>query len=264
MAIQPLRKIGTADSFAPAWGFQFMSMSQLVIGCALGCLLAQALIFTGKSLLSTLQRSPGGRLRRAITPGPRALAMFVKYAAPVAIAAALIILGVWSVSDYLAAKSARTAAMASTFDPGTPPQGAAPAISDDNLRRVTPEVVAAQPAGGADPYDDPEFKVQHRAHRAANAALKDALLQKAELKASNDLRRETQGHTQRSQYDCEAADRAERYLKAGLDVWGFAAWQQRYFPMDGYRGATLDQCRSIKAVMPGPLDLQSTVAQQTR
>jgi hypothetical protein len=241
-----------------------MSMSQLVIGCALGCLLAQALIFSGRSLLSALQRSPGGRLRRSITPGPRALAMFVKYAAPVAIAAALITLGVWSVSDYLAAKSARTAALASTFDPAATPQVAPPPIPDDNLRHVTSEVVAAQPAGAADPYDDPEFKVQHRAHRDATAALKDALLQKAEVKASTDLRRETQAHTQRSQYDCEAADRAERYLKAGLDVWGFAAWQQRYFPMDGYRGATLDQCRSIKPVTPGPLDLHSTVAQQTR
>jgi hypothetical protein len=69
---------------------------------------------------------------------------------------------------------------------------------------------------------------------------------------------------QRSQYDCEAAERAEHYLKVGLDVWGFAAWQQRYFPMDGYKGATLEQCRDIKAIVPGSLDLQSTVAQQTR
>ena len=61
-----------------------------------------------------------------------------------------------------------------------------------------------------------------------------------------------------------AADRAERYLKAGLDVWGFAAWQQRYFPTDGYKGAMLEQCREIKALLPGTLDLQSTVAQQTR
>jgi hypothetical protein len=263
MAASPFRKMPATDSSAPAWGFQFMSMSQLVIGCALGCLLAQALIFSGKSLLSALQRSPGGRLRRSITPGPRVLAMFVRYAGPVAVSAALITLGVWSISDYLAAKSARTEAMVSTFDPAAPPAVVPPAAAGDNVRRGTPEVVAAQPAGRADPYDDPEFKVQHRAHRVANASLKEALLQKAELKASTDLRRETQEHTQRSQYDCEAADRAERYLKAGLDVWGFAAWQQRYFPMDGYRGATLEQCRSIKAMVPGSLDLQSTVAQQT-
>ena len=192
--------------------------------------------------------------------------MFVKYAAPVAGAAALITLGVWSISDYLAAKSARNAALATTFEPAaTAAVPQPPGASDAGQAHAVAAVVAAQPTtGGVDPYEDPEFKVQRRGHRRANPELKDTLLQKAEAKASADLLRETRQHTQRSQYDCEAADRADRYLKAGLDVWGFAAWQQRYFPMDGYKGAALEQCRNIKAVVPGSLDLQSTVAQQTR
>jgi hypothetical protein len=33
--------------------------------------------------------------------------------------------------------------------------------------------------------------------------------------------------------------------------------------MDGYKGATLEQCREIKPLVPGALDLQSTVAQET-
>jgi len=69
-------------------------------------------------------------------------------------------------------------------------------------------------------------------------------------------------HASRSQYDCEAADRAGRYLKAGLDVWGFGAWQLKYFPTEGYKGATLIACKDIPNVVdPSQLDLQSTVAQ---
>ena len=60
----------------------------------------------------------------------------------------------------------------------------------------------------------------------------------------------------------EAADRAARYLKAGLDVWGFAAWQVKHFPMESYDGATLPQCQKIKDVLaPSRLDLSGAVAQ---
>jgi hypothetical protein len=94
-------------------------------------------------------------------------------------------------------------------------------------------------------------------------SLKETLLQRSEGKARADLLRETQQHLYRSQYDCEAADRAGKYLKAGLDVWGFAAWQIRYFPVDSYKGATLPECKDIKDVVdPSPLHSQSTVAQE--
>jgi hypothetical protein len=70
-------------------------------------------------------------------------------------------------------------------------------------------------------------------------------------------------HASRSQYDCEAAERAGRYLKAGLDVWGFAAWQLKYFPVEGYKGATLAGCKNIPNVVdPTRPDLQSTVARE--
>jgi hypothetical protein len=67
----------------------------------------------------------------------------------------------------------------------------------------------------------------------------------------------------RSQYDCEAADHANKYLKAGLDVWGFAAWQLKHFPVDSYSGATLAQCKDIKNVIdPTRLNLQSALARE--
>jgi hypothetical protein len=67
----------------------------------------------------------------------------------------------------------------------------------------------------------------------------------------------------RSQYDCEAVDRARKYLKSGLDVWGFAIWQVKYFSVDSYKGATLPQCKDIENIVdPSSLDLQSTVAQK--
>ncbi|HEV8019030.1 MAG TPA: hypothetical protein VGP32_10775, partial [Steroidobacteraceae bacterium] len=116
-----------------------------------------------------------------------------------------------------------------------------------------------------DPYTDPDFRVHRRSRRTANPSLKESILQRAEARARADLLTETQQHLNRSQYDCEAADRADKYLKAGLDVWGFASWQVKHFPVDGYTGATLAQCRDIKNVVdPGRLDLQSTVAQDNR
>jgi hypothetical protein len=62
--------------------------------------------------------------------------------------------------------------------------------------------------------------------------------------------------------DCEAADRAGKYLRAGLDVWGFATWQVKHFPVDNYRGATLERCRGIKSVVASSVDLQSAIARQ--
>ena len=69
-------------------------------------------------------------------------------------------------------------------------------------------------------------------------------------------------HQTRSQYDCEAADRAVKYLKAGLDVWGFAAWQVKHFPVEGYEGATLGECQNITDVVdPSRFDLHGAIAQ---
>ena len=243
-----------------------MTMSQLVVGSALGCLLAQALLYSGRSLVTYLQRVRSERAR-ASEAGPRLVGLFVKYAAPLSAAAAVLVLGLWTVSDWWVARSARNAALTGNFD--STPAAPAPAAHDSTDKAVArpvstePAAADADASDSNDPYSDPDFRVRHRAHRAGAASLKDALLQKAEAKASADLRRETQQHVQRSQYDCEAAERADHYLKAGLDVWGFAAWQQRYFPMDGYKGATLEQCREIKPLVPGSLDLQSTVAQET-
>jgi len=94
--------------------------------------------------------------------------------------------------------------------------------------------------GNVDPYADSDFKVQRRSHRPGSAlSLKETLLQRPKPKLAPKLLRETQQRLSRSQYDCEAADRAGKYLQAGLDVWGFAAWQIRHFPMTAYKGAML-------------------------
>lgn len=234
-----------------------MSMTQLIIGTALGFFVAQGVLYSIRHLIGWLQRSDARKRILKPTPslGSAFISAFIKYAAPVGAAAAVITLGVWAVGDHLAAKSARSAATAEVFKRSTLVPASDSHASPDELAR--PE--------NADPYADSDFKVQRRSHRPGTAlSLKETLLQRSEAKACAELLRETQQHLSRSQYDCEAADHAGKYLKAGLDVWGFAAWQIRHFPVDGYNGATLPRCKEIKDIVDhsSSVDLQSTVAQQ--
>jgi len=249
-----------------------MSMTQLIIGTALGFFLAQGVLYSIKHLIGWLQRSDARKRILKPTPslGSAFISAFIKYAAPVGAGAAVITLCVWAVGDHLAEKSARSAATADVLEPST-----AVPVSDSHgsAHKVAglapaPKVdrSTAVPVDNLDPYIDSDFKVQRRSHHARTAlSLKETLLQRSEARARADLLRETQQHLYRSQYDCEAADRASKYLKADLDVWGFAMWQIRYFPVDSYKGATLPQCKDIKDVVdPSPLHLQSTVAQENQ
>ncbi|HLY52137.1 MAG TPA: hypothetical protein VKQ31_03920, partial [Steroidobacteraceae bacterium] len=183
------------------------------------------------------------------------------------VSAAVVTVGAWFVSDYLATKPAHNAD-ASLFDaPGAKAAaGRAPGTEPVASLPPPPAAPAEEAVRALDPYTDPGFKVQRKVRRAGAApSLKEALVERSESRARADLLRELQQHAQRSQYDCEAVARAEKYLKAGLDVWGFAIWQMKYFPSDAYRGATLGQCKDIKnLVVASSLDLQSTVAQQNR
>ncbi|HXY95849.1 MAG TPA: hypothetical protein VEH00_02665 [Steroidobacteraceae bacterium] len=244
-----------------------MSMTQLVIGTACGFLVAQGLLYGLGRLTGWLRQGDLLARVRAVraTPAPTVLGALIRYAAPVGVSVALVTLGVWAVSDYLAAKSAGnveaklfdTASVAAA-EPSVPPVRAA-SLTPAPATEPVDEPAVALP----DPYADPEFKVQHKPHRSAAAvSLKETLVQQSEARARNELLRELQQHVHRSQYDCEAAERADKYLKAGLDVWGFATWQVKYFPVDNYRGATLGQCRDIKNVVASSVDLQSAVAQQ--
>jgi hypothetical protein len=241
-----------------------MSMVELVFGAALGFVLAQLALY-GVSHLLAWTRTGHARpwLRRiAQLPGPAVFGFFVRYAAPIGVSAALLLMGAWAVSDYLKARAAHSAALASSFDPGSPAspeQAEPPATAPAPVRPAPPEVVEPETAATIDPYADPEFKVQRKPRKAPS--LKETLLQKSEARARADLLRETQQHLHRSQYDCEAADRAAKYAAAGLDVWGFAAWQLKYFPTNNYTGATLPQCRDVSNVIdPSWLELRSTVA----
>jgi hypothetical protein len=248
-----------------------MSMTQLIVGTALGFFVAQGVLYSIRHLIGWLQRSDARK--RILKPSPSLgsafIHAFIKYAAPVGAGVAVITLGVWAVGDHLAAKSARSAATADVFKPSTTVPASASHGSPDEVARPVSVSRVERPAAVAtdnvDPYADPDFKVQRRPHRPGTAlSLKETLLQRSEAKACAELLRETQQRLSRSQYDCEAADRAGKYLKAGLDVWGFTAWQIRHFPMDGYKGAMLPQCKDIKDIVDhsSSVDLQSTVAQQ--
>jgi len=247
-----------------------MSMTQLVIGTALGFFVAQGVLYSIKHLSGWLQRSDARKRILKLPPslGSTFIDGFTKYAALVGASAAVITLGVWAVSDHLAAKSAGSAATADVLEPSTAVPVSDSHRSPDEVAGLAPapkvDRSTAAPVDNVDPYTDSDFKVQRRSHHAGTALnLKETLLQRSEAKARADLLRETQQHLHRSQYDCEAADRASKYLKAGLDVWGFAMWQIRYFPVDSYKGAKLPQCKGIKTVVdPSPLHLQSTVAQE--
>jgi hypothetical protein len=243
-----------------------MSMIQLVIGTALGFLVAQALLYGFSRGLGWLRGGDFLARARAVraTPAPTVLSALIRYAAPAGVSVALVTLGIWATNDYLAAKSARNAA-AHLFDSSAPvpgPEQDSPPVRSVALTPAPAPEVIEEPAA-PDPYADPEFRVQRKPHRARAASLKETLVQQSEARARGELLRELQQHVRRSQYDCEAAPRADRYLRAGLDVWGFAAWQVKYFPQTAYRGATLDQCRDIKSVVASPVDLQSATAQQS-
>ena len=246
-----------------------MSMTQLIIGTALGFIVAQSALYSLRHSFGWLQREDVRTRIRAMTPSPgHAIgAGFIRYAAPIGASAALITLAVWAVGDHLAAKAARSAALANALDPATaagvaPVQGSSDEGAGGNAAGNSELATAVQPES-VDPFADPEYKVHRRQHRTGSAlSLKETLLQRAEAKARAELLQEMHQHANRSQYDCEAADRAGRYLKAGLDVWGFGAWQLKYFPVVGYKGATLIACKDIPNVVdPSQLNLQSTVAQ---
>lgn len=234
-----------------------MSMTQLVLGCALGFIVAQGLFYG-------LRRLFGGK-GKAAAAGPEAdekslplsyVRVFIRYAAPVFASAAFVLLGAWTLQDYLTAKSAR-AAVAEVPEPVVVPESQA-AASQASAAAALAEAEAAEQAG-PDPYVDPNFRIPHRAR---SASLKDKLVQHAEQKARVELLWQLRQHAQRSQYDCEAADHADKYLKAGLDVWGFTTWQDKYFPVENYQGATLSQCQQIQsAIDPARVNLNSAVAQ---
>jgi hypothetical protein len=244
-----------------------MTMTQLIIGTALGFIVAQSGLYGIRHSFGWLQREEV-RTRVRTMPGHVVVAGFIRYAAPIGASAALITLAVWAVGDYLAAKAVRTAALANALDPATAGMAAAQGSADEvagNPAAANVEPATAVQPEGVDPYADPDYKVHRRAHHPGSPlSLKETLLQRSEAKARAELLREMQQHASRSQYDCETADRAARYLKAGLDVWGFGAWQLKYFPTEGYRGATLTGCKDIPNVVdPSQLDLQSTVAQDS-
>jgi len=245
---------------------------QLIFGSALGFILGRGVLHGIKHSIGWLQWD---ELRKRVGKVPSVrgsdlLSGFIKYAGALGAIAALITFGVWSVGDYLSAKSARPMTSVNVLDTATAAPVADPHGSAKESARIAPppkaNSAAAIPVDNADPYADSDFKVQRGPqHAGAHLNLRETLVQRSEARARADLLRQTQEHVHRSQYDCEAAERATKYLEAGLDVWGFATWQFKYFPRDGYKGATLPQCKDIENVNDLPrLDMHSTVANGNR
>ncbi len=249
-------------------------MLQIVLGSTAGFLLAEALLQSTKLVFVSARRDAmRARLRTLFSLRESGLVDgFVKYAGGVALLAALMVLGGWGLADYLEAKSSasvakNTEAPPSPADPLPTPANAADksALSDTapGGQAVLAEDAATGDAAISDPYSDSEFAVHRRARRGA-ASLKEAFLQRSEEKARSDLLKQTQDREQRSQYDCEVAAHASRYLKAGLDVWGFSTWQAKYFPLEGYKGASLPECRGIKDVIDSKrINVKSAVANRS-
>jgi hypothetical protein len=244
-----------------------MSMTQIVLGAALGYIVAHAVLFGARHSLAWVRRDAVQVRLRALSTmsGHTVAAGLIKYGAVIGASAALLALGAWAVGDYYAARSARNAVAASVADSPTPPPASSLPKPEEEVAAQPPprQTVAAASAGGVDPYADPAFRVEPPAHHSGVApSLTEKLLRRSEARARIELLAETRQHAKRSQYDCEAAEHADKYLKAGLDVWGFAAWQEKYFPVANYKGATVAACQEITIVVAPPgLDLRSTVAQ---
>lgn len=246
-----------------------MSLMQIIIGAALGVIVAEVLLFGLRQAAAFLQGPAARQWLADIDPSHRfaAIGGFGRYAALVLGCAALITLALWGTVNYLAARSERKEALAAALDPAAtlPLHRAESARAAEDAPATSTKVSdAGAVQESVDAYADPDFKVRRAAHRAKNPlSLKETLVQREESKARAELVRETTQHAQRSQYDCEAADHVGKYLKADLDVWGFAAWQAKYFPMENYKGATLPQCKGIADVLdPEHINIRATVAQQ--
>jgi hypothetical protein len=243
-----------------------MNMSQLIIGTAVGFFVAQGALHGIRGCIGWLQRDQVRQRISELVPSRESdlIGAFIRHAGLIGASAALVTLGIWSVKDYLATRAAHSAAIADTFETATAAPDSAGTRSTALVAAVPATAPEADPsvatAHDVDPYADPDFQVRRRPHHAES--LKEKLVQRSEARARAELLTETQQHLHRSQYDCEAAERASKYVKVGLDVWGFASWQDKYFPVGGYKGATHSQCQDIKNVIdPSWVHLQTTVAQ---
>jgi hypothetical protein len=224
-------------------------MSQVVLGAALGCILGQGVLYSLNVFLGWLKRK---ELRNELVPvrGTAILAGFIKYAGVLGACGALITLGVWTLEDHMATSSGSRPVKAEVISPSTPPPLTPAENHWDDGAALDRKANASTAVIDIDPYADTEFKVRHVPRRKGSPAnLKETLLQRSEATARADLLKQTQQHANRSQYDCEAAGRATKYLEADLDVWGFTAWQVKYFPTAAYKGAKAPPCTDIENVV---------------
>jgi hypothetical protein len=225
-------------------------MTQLVIAAVLGFIIGECALVSLKQLARFVPRDQAGMRSRMLSAlqGSGLAGRVVRYAIVFTVGAGVFTLTAWAVTNYQAARDAQRAVSASRVSPVVAPLPYPDDVSDEDSALTRSLDRAAVGVADVDPYADPDFKVPRQPHSAGSSGkLTAILLQRSERKARADLLKETEEHAQRSQYDCEAAAHARKYLQSGLDVWGFAAWQTKYFPRDSYEGATLAQCKTIES-----------------
>jgi hypothetical protein len=176
-----------------------MSMTQLVLGCALGFLVAQGILH-GVRLVFTRNRRRRASDADAKSIPSSYIRAFIRYAAPVGASAAFVMLGAWTVQDYLSARTAHVAVVEQT-DPLNAPDQAGSATTTAAAAPASDADAEAPDTPAVNPYTDPDFRVAHRAR--GPLSLKDQLVQRSEQKARAELLHETKQRASRSQYDCE-------------------------------------------------------------
>jgi len=237
-----------------------MNMIQLILGAAAGFIVGEGVLYGAKRFVNWLPSIVARKRKLGALRTSSLIGGLVKYGSALAAVAAFITFAFWIVGDYVAEPPAVSMANVQGSDPS-----AGVSLSDPDevvgvspAMRVNPSVKVK--ANNTDPYTDSAFKVRRQPHQAGvPLSLKETLVRRSEARARADLVRQTQEHLHRSQYDCEAAERATKYLNAGLDVWGFATWQLKYFPVDRYKGATLPQCKDIKNVVDPKDNIRNVV-----
>src|SRR5579863_10233830 len=109
MAAEPTRRMALWPGIC-ASTVSVMSMTQLVIGTAIGFIVAQGGLYGMQRLVGWLQREQARKRIRELIPslGSSFIGGFTRYAALAGASAAVIMLGIWAVADHMAAKSARS------------------------------------------------------------------------------------------------------------------------------------------------------------
>src|ERR1700722_3455052 len=117
MVTEPTRRMPPSPDIC-ADTVLLVNMSQLVIGSALGFLIAQGVLYASRHAIGLLKHDELRQWIATLIPsrGSSIVGGFIQHAGLIGASVAVIALGAWATRDYLAAKSARSAAIADILD----------------------------------------------------------------------------------------------------------------------------------------------------